>query len=71
MPPDTRRQSSSTADVLEVAYYTKELGRPLQRQLLKQRLADLNEGRSPEAAHGEDAGAPAEAGPLPREDRAG
>ena len=71
MPPDTRNPSSGSPDAFEVAYYTKELGRPLQRQLLKQRLADLNEGRSPEAAHGDDAGACADAGSLPREDRAG
>lgn len=71
MPSDTRRQPSGTADALEVAYYTKELGRPLQRQLLRQRLANLNEGGSPESAHGEDAAPTPDARQLPREDRAG
>lgn len=71
MPPDTKRPSSGGPDAFEVAYYTKELGRPLQRQLLRQRLADLTEGRSPEASHGEDAGASADPGQMPREDRAG
>ncbi|HET6829176.1 MAG TPA: hypothetical protein VFH35_10870 [Ramlibacter sp.] len=54
-----------------MAYYTKELGRPLQRQLLRQRLANLNEGGSPESAHGEDAAPTPDARQLPREDRAG
>jgi hypothetical protein len=71
MPPDTKRPSSGSPDAFEVAYYTKELGRPLQRQLLRQRLADLNETRGPEAGHGEEGGASTEAGQTPREDRAG
>lgn len=71
MPPDRRRQPSGTADALEVACYTKELGRPLQRQLLRQRLAGLSEGGSPDSGHGDDAGPTPDPRQLPREDRAG
>jgi hypothetical protein len=54
----------------EVAYYTKELGRTLQRKLLKQRLAEFSDSQSAEAAHGEDAAPETNALP-PQEDRAG
>ncbi|AEG94875.1 hypothetical protein Rta_37600 [Ramlibacter tataouinensis TTB310] len=40
-----------------MAYYTKELGRPLQRRMLQSQLARLNRdpaGGSIEAAHQED-----------------
>lgn len=53
----------------EVAYFTKELGRPLQRQMLARQLASLGDSE-PKASHGEDAPAQADGVP-PREDRAG
>ena len=34
----------------EVAYYTKELGRPLQRKLLQRRLDEIPDGHSVSAA---------------------
>ena len=54
----------------ELAYYTKELGKPLQRELLKKQLALLSEPAQPAARHGEDV-TPEPEGPPPREDRAG
>ena len=58
-------------DEFEVAYYTKELGRPLQRKLLQRRLNELLEsGGTAEASHGDDPKLEKIA-PLPREDRAG
>lgn len=58
----------------EVAYYTKELGRPLQRKMLQSQLARLNPdaadtGRT-EAAHQEDL-TPAPAKNRTWDDRAG
>jgi hypothetical protein len=53
----------------EVAYYTKELGRPLQRKLLQQQLADFTDtGAS--SAPGEDDGWDGTSA-TPRHDRAG
>ena len=59
--PQARRE-------FEVAYFTKELGRPLQRQMLARQLAGLNDDAS--ASHGEDWPSQADSSP-PREDRAG
>jgi hypothetical protein len=53
MPSEKDRQPAGGRDEFEVAYYTKELGRPLQRQLLKQRLADFSGGRIPRGAEGD------------------
>lgn len=52
----------------EVAYFTKELGRPLQRKMLARQLAGLNDDAA--ASHGEDPISEADGSP-PREDRAG
>ena len=58
-------------DEYEVAYYTKELGRPLQRKLLQRRLNELSDsGGTAEASHGDESKLEKIA-PLPREDRAG
>jgi hypothetical protein len=57
-------------DEYEVAYYTKELGRPLQRQLLQRRLNELADSGSARASHGDDPKTIPDA-PTPREDRAG
>ena len=53
----------------EVAYFTKELGRPLQRKLLAQQLSEMSEG-SAGAQHGDDASFE-ESSALPPHDRAG
>lgn len=68
MRPDKDDDSTPSGgrDEFEVAYYTKELGRPLQRQLLRQRLADFMGNRSPRAPHGEDPSP--EGTPLPPQD---
>lgn len=68
MPSDNDRDGGRSE--FEVAYYTKELGRTLQKKLLRQRLADFSESRAPDAAHGEDGTADLSQAP-PREDRAG
>jgi hypothetical protein len=47
MPPEKDSQLAGGREEFEVAYYTKELGRPLQRQLLTQRLADFSDRRIP------------------------
>jgi len=70
MAPETELQPAR--DEFEVAYYTKELGRPLQRKLLQQRLNDLSRGSAGVAAdHPDDRPAMQEGNPKQREDRAG
>lgn len=70
MPPDQRSKPKGGREEFEVAYYTKELGRTLQRQMLRQRLSDLAaDSRSPDAKHGEEG--LAQLSPPPPEDRAG
>ncbi|HEX2546127.1 MAG TPA: hypothetical protein VHL79_14705 [Ramlibacter sp.] len=54
----------------EVAWYTKELGKSLQREMLQKQLARFSENGSVVGSHGEDA-APDLASNLPPEDRAG
>jgi hypothetical protein len=54
----------------EVAYFTKELGRPLQRKMLQHQLAALGEVQQASGSHGEDAGTDAARVP-PQADRAG
>lgn len=51
-----------------MGYYTKELGRPLQRKMLQDRLDDFSHNNIHAASHGEDTEAPLI---PPREDRAG
>lgn len=48
MAPD--KDGKAAREEFEVAYYTKELGRPLQRKLLQRRLDELGEGHSVSAA---------------------
>lgn len=59
---------AASRDEIEVAYYTKELGRPLQRKMLQGRLDDFAHSPARAASHGEDTDAPMA---TPREDRAG
>jgi len=71
MAPDKDRKDRKAArEEFEVAYYTKELGRPLQRKLLQRQLAQLSESNISAAAHGEELSPEPNDGP-PREDRAG
>lgn len=67
MPPE---KDKGPRREFEVAYFTKELGRTLQKEMLRQRLADFSDSRIEQAGHGEDASA--DAGPqLPQDQRAG
>ena len=54
----------------EVAYYTKELGRNLQRKLLRERFAAFSDKEPQQPAHGDDARSET-ADPPPQADRAG
>ena len=67
--PDRNRNRQRGTPEFELAYYTKELGKPLQRQMLQKQLALLSESIQA-AGHGEDL-APEHEGPPPQEDRAG
>ncbi|WP_298930178.1 hypothetical protein [uncultured Ramlibacter sp.] len=62
--------SAAPRQEFEVAYFTKELGRPLQRKMLERQLAALGEGHQASGSHGEDAGTDAVRVP-PQADRAG
>ena len=70
MQPDKARakQSKPDREEFEVAYYTKELGRPLQRKLLQQQMEAG--GSASTCAHGEDSSFESPTSP-PRQDRAG
>jgi hypothetical protein len=69
MPPDKDRKPARQE--FEVAYYTKELGRSLQRKMLQKRLDDFSDSSSvASATHVEEHSADNYAQP-PREDRAG
>jgi hypothetical protein len=68
--PDRNKKPSGSSQEFEVAYYTKELGKTLQRQMLEKQLARFSEGSNAASRHGEDA-APAADTVTPQEDRAG
>ena len=61
--PDRNRKTSGGMPEFEVAYYTKELGKSLQRQMLQKQLALLSEKGSVRASHGDDTAPPADAAP--------
>lgn len=67
-------KDKSPREAIEVAYYTKELGRPLQRKMLQRQLDDFADSGAQSAGHhgerADTAGAEPEA-PTPRDDRAG
>ena len=67
---DKRKNRNPVREEFEVAYYTKELGRPLQRKLLQRRFADFGDGNITAAGHAEEP-SPERDEPTPREDRAG
>jgi hypothetical protein len=70
-PKDTKdKDRKAPREEFEVAYYTKELGRSLQRELLQRRLTDLSDGSITAASHGEES-SPESNYVSPREDRAG
>lgn len=70
--PDRKLNRHGGKREFEVAWYTKELGRPLQREMLQQQLALLSENGvgARSAIHGEDAGPELDPAP-PQQDRAG
>lgn len=68
--PDRKTNRHGGRPEFEVAYYTKELGKPLQREMLQQQPALLGESSGRVIAHGEDAEPQADAAP-PQQDRAG
>lgn len=72
MAPDKQKERRKTPrHEYEVAYYTKELGRPLQRAMLQRRFEEINEGAiSAASSHGDEPSRELEV-PPPREDRAG
>lgn len=53
--PDRNRKPIGGRPEFEVAYYTKELGKSLQREMLQQQLARLSGTGSVRASHGDDA----------------
>jgi hypothetical protein len=68
--PDRNKKPNEGSREFEVAYYTKELGKTLQREMLRKQLARLSENGNGAARHGEDAAPELEPAP-PQEDRAG
>lgn len=72
MEPDKDKDKDRKAarEEFEVAYYTKELGRSLQRKLLQRRFSDLSDSSIKAANHGEDPSSAPNVNPPP-EDRAG
>ena len=70
MPDRKLNRPTSQRPEFEVAYYTKELGKELQREMLQKQLARLSESGTVRAAHGEDA-APQPEVAMPQVDRAG
>ena len=70
MEPDKAkpRKTQSHRDKFEVAYYTKELGRTIQRRMLQQQM-DAS-GSASSSAHGEDSSFDSPSNP-PQHDRAG
>lgn len=68
MAPDKDRKAARQE--FEVAYYTKELGRPLQRKMLQRHLNDFSDSSITAASHGDEPSVEGDTSP-PREDRAG
>lgn len=64
------KDGKAPREEFEVAYYTKELGRKLQRKMLQRQFDDFSDSTINAVQHGEDAPGEAHRAP-PREDRAG
>jgi hypothetical protein len=69
MAPEKDRKAAARQE-FEVAYYTKELGRSLQRKMLQKRLDDFTDSSGITAAKHDELSAE-HFDPPPREDRAG
>lgn len=54
MDKDERSEPTAAREEFEVAYYTKELGRPLQRKLLQRQFANFGDSSITAASHGEE-----------------
>jgi hypothetical protein len=71
MPNRNRNRVGGQPD-FEIAYYTKELGKTLQRKMLREHLAQFSsEPPANGDNHGEDSQAQADSAVPPPEDRAG
>lgn len=68
MEPDQTKDRKPQRDEYEVAYYTKELGRSLQRKMFQQQME--SSGFASSASHGEDSQFDSPTSP-PQHDRAG
>jgi hypothetical protein len=77
MSPDKHKKTANedrkpAREEFEVAYYTKELGRPLQRKLLQRRfVSDFQDSSITAANHHADETPADDRFAPPREDRAG
>lgn len=68
MDNDERREPKAAREEFEVAYYTKELGRPLQRKLLQRQFANFADSSITAASSGDES--PPESKSVPsRKDR--
>ena len=67
--PDRNRKQQGSRPEFEVAWYTKELGKTLQREMLREQLARLS-GSGASNRHGDDVAPQLDIAP-PQEDRAG
>lgn len=67
--PDRNRNRPARPE-FEVAWYTKELGKSLQREMLQKQLARFSGNGSVAGSHGEDL-APEVSEAPPQQDRAG
>ena len=70
LPKDKDSLGKAPREEFEVAYYTKELGRKLQRKMLQRQFDDFADSTITAAQHGEDPPTESTRAP-PREDRAG
>lgn len=61
--PDRKQDRTGSRPEFEVAYYTKELGQPLQRQMLRKQLARFIGSGRDDGTGGQDAATPADAAP--------
>jgi hypothetical protein len=68
MEPDKAKPPKTHRDEYEVAYFTKELGRTIQRKMLQQQMEAS--GSTATASHGEDSSFDTLSSP-PQSDRAG
>ena len=65
------KPSKTPREEFEVAYYTKELGRPLQRKMLQRRFDAFSDSHITASGHGEEPDKDKSKEVTPREDRAG